>query len=158
MTNTPHDSLGFLLIDAGRRLRRSFEARTAHGLSTAQWRLIVIVTKMGGTSQAQLADLLEIEPISVSRLVDRMEQAGWVVRRPHPNDRRIRLVYPTPQAEAVHVEMRAVADEVYEEALRGLSPGEREALLAALKTVIHNLSDPGSDAAPVAQASRGSAR
>lgn len=90
-------TLGFLLHDAARLLRRRFEGRGAeHGLSAAQWRLMVHVVRHGcGVSQARLAEALEIEPISVSRLVDRMEQGGWVERSPDPQDRRVRLIHPT---------------------------------------------------------------
>ena len=80
------DSLGILLHEAARAVRKAFERRVSrHGLSSAQWRMLVAVTKCAeATTQARLADLLEIEPISVSRLVDRMEASGWVERRPDP--------------------------------------------------------------------------
>jgi DNA-binding MarR family transcriptional regulator len=147
MNDKAHDSLGFLIHDAARWLRREFEARgSQHGLSTAQWRLIVIATKEDGASQAHLAELLEIEPISVSRLVDRMEQAGWVERRPHRCDRRIRMVHPTPKAQEIYGEMRAIASEVYDSALHGLSAEDRAALLHGLRTVIRNLSGTESEA------------
>lgn len=138
-----NDSLGILLHEAARAVRKAFERRVSrHGLSSAQWRMLVTVTKCGeATTQARLADLLEIEPISVSRLVDRMEAAGWVERRPDPQDRRVRLVMPTDRARAVHAEIRAMADEVYGEALAGLTPEQRLALLGGLSRVIANLNE-----------------
>jgi MarR family transcriptional regulator for hemolysin len=85
-----NDQLGFLLHDSARLLRRAFERRAAaYGLSSAQWRLLAHVLRHGSIAQARLADLLEVEAISVSRLIDRMEQAGWVTRLPDPQDRRI---------------------------------------------------------------------
>lgn len=144
------DSLGILLHEAARAVRKAFERRVSrHGLSSAQWRMLVTVTKCAeATTQARLADLLEIEPISVSRLVDRMEASGWVERRPDPLDRRAKLILPTDRARAVHAEIRAMADEVYGEALAGLQPQERTALLAGLSQVISNLNDAATRAAP----------
>ena len=90
------DRLGFLIHDATRLLRKRFEARASGlGLSSAQWRLLVRVAKEEGVAQARLAELLEIEPISVSRLVDRMEEGGWIERRPDATDRRVRMIFPT---------------------------------------------------------------
>jgi DNA-binding MarR family transcriptional regulator len=143
------DSLGMLLHEAARAVRKAFERRVgAHGLSSAQWRMLVTVTKCGeATTQARLADLLEIEPISVSRLVDRMEAGGWVERRPDPNDRRAKLIAPTDRARAVHAEIRAMADEVYGEALAGLPASDRALLLQGLSRVIANLNDAAAVAA-----------
>lgn len=76
------ERLGFLIHDAARLMRKRFETLgRRHGLSSAQWRLLVRVVKDEGVAQARLAELLEVEPISVSRLLDRMEEAGWIERR-----------------------------------------------------------------------------
>ena len=77
MVTDGKDRLGFLIHDAARLLRKRFEAKgSAYGLSAAQWRLLVRLVKEEGVAQARLAELLEIEPISVSRLLDRMEEGG----------------------------------------------------------------------------------
>ena len=82
MSDDSIDRLGLLIHDAARLMRKRFEARASgHGLSSAQWRLLVRAAKEPGVAQARLAELLEIEPISVSRLVDRMEEAGWIKAR-----------------------------------------------------------------------------
>lgn len=141
MTAPGIDQFGLLLHDAARLLRRRFETRGAmHGLSSAQWRLLARVAKESGATQARLAEILEIEPISVSRLVDRMEKAGWVERRPAPDDRRVRLVTPTAKAIAAYASIKAMAADVYDEALAGLDKAERAALAAALAAIIANLS------------------
>ncbi len=76
------DRLGFLIHDSARLLRKRFEAKgSAYGLSAAQWRSLVRLVKEEGVAQARLAELLEIEPISASRLLDRMEEGGWIERR-----------------------------------------------------------------------------
>lgn len=139
---SPTDSLGLLLHEATRNVRKAFERRMEHiGLSSSQWRVMIVVTKCGQASQARLADHLDIEPISVSRMIDRLEAGGWVERRPDPQDRRAKIVTPTERAVAAHAVIRSLADEVYAEALAGLSPMERLALIDGLKTVNANLTE-----------------
>lgn len=134
--------LGLLLHDAARALRRRFDLRaTELGLSTAQWRLLVHLFRCGRITQARLAERLEIEPISVSRLIDRMTELGWVLREPDPNDRRSRIVVPTAKAEEAHAQGLILADGVYEEAMRGMPDDQRHALIASLSHLIGNLSD-----------------
>lgn len=134
------NTLGFLLHDATRLVRKRFELRgQAFGLSSAQWRLLVHLVREGEASQARMGELLEIEPISVSRLIDRMEQAGWVERGADPADRRVRLVRPSEKAIGAFAEVKAVAGEIYEEALQGLSAEDREILMRGLATVAANL-------------------
>lgn len=142
MNTAPQNTLGFLLHDASRLLRRRFEARGAiHGLSSSQWRALVYLVRKGGSAQARLAEFLEVEPISVSRLVDRMEQGGWVYRSPDPQDRRVRIVHATDKAMAAFEEVKDLAGEVYEEALAGFDPAQRAALMEALTRVVTNLQD-----------------
>jgi MarR family transcriptional regulator for hemolysin len=141
MKNSGIQSLGFLLHDAARLVRKRFETRASvHGLSSAQWRLLVNIVREEGAAQARLAELLEIEPISVSRLLDRMEQGGWVERRPHENDRRIRMIYPTEKSRCAFAQVKLLAGEVYEEAQAGMSDKERTALKGGLEKLIENLS------------------
>lgn len=138
----PKESLGFLLNDATRAIRRRFEARAAElGLTSSQWRLVVHLMRNGPMPQVRLAEILEIEPISVSRLVDRMQEAGWVARTPDPNDRRVRIVSPTPKTRAAVAEAKGIADGIYDEALAGLPPGARETLTDTLRQIIQNLSN-----------------
>jgi len=134
--------LGLLLHDAARALRRRFDLRaTELGLSTAQWRLLVHLFRCGRITQARLAERLEIEPISVSRLIDRMTEQGWVLREPDPTDRRSRIVVPTEKARDAYARGLILADGVYEEALRGMPDDQRHAMIASLRQVIGNLSD-----------------
>jgi len=137
----PHESLGFLMHDAARLLRKRFEVQAAElGLTSAQWRLLVNLFKRGPLPQARLAELLEIEPISLSRLVDRMAEAGWVERRPDPSDRRIRIVHATDKTRSTISAARHIADSIYAEALAGLPPDATETMTAMLRQIICNLS------------------
>ena len=142
MTSDGIDRLGFLIHDAQRLLRKRFEIRGAeYGLSAAQWRLLVRVVKDEGVPQARLAEILEIEPISVSRLLDRMEAGGWITRQQDAGDRRVRMIFPTDKSRSVFVAIKSVAGEVYEEALAGLTGEQRRALIGGLGRIVENLSD-----------------
>jgi DNA-binding MarR family transcriptional regulator len=151
MTSDGTDRLGFLIHDAQRLLRKRFEARAAaYGLSTAQWRLLVRLVKDEGSTQARLAEHLEIEPISVSRLLDRMETGGWVARRQDASDRRVRMIFPTDKSREAFQAVKAIAGEIYDEALVGLSDRERRSLIQGLSRLVENLSDgETASAAPV---------
>lgn len=146
------DRLGFLLHDAARLLRKRFEARASGlGLSAAQWRLLVRVAKENGVAQARLAELLEIEPISVSRLVDRMAEGGWIERRADAADRRVRMIFPTEKARDAYAGVKNLAGEVYEDALAGLPADDRVVLVKGLIKMIENLSDGDVSACPPAK-------
>ncbi|MGX8008067.1 MarR family winged helix-turn-helix transcriptional regulator [Mesorhizobium sp. ORM8.1] len=136
------DRLGFLIHDVQRLMRKRFETRARGlGLSSAQWRLMVRVAKEEGITQARLAELLEIEPISVSRLVDRMEEGGWIERRQDATDRRVRMIFPTEKTTAAYTDVKSLAGEVYEQSLTGVSPEDRRVLIRVLDTIVQNLTD-----------------
>lgn len=89
MADFEHDLL-FLLHDVARLLRVDADKRArAHGMTRAQWGILIWLEREPGISQKELAELLEVEPITVARLVDRLERRGMVERRPDPRDRRI---------------------------------------------------------------------
>jgi MarR family transcriptional regulator, transcriptional regulator for hemolysin len=151
-------SFGFLLHDIARLMRKRFDQRARSlGLTRAQWQVLAHLARHEGINQAGLAEILEIEPITVGRLIDRMEEAGWVERRAHPNDRRARLLYLTAKARPVFDRMLALAEGVREEALAGLSETKREHLMNTLMAIHSNLSDRstiGPEDAPAAQVQR----
>lgn len=133
--------LGFLLHEVSRLVRSKIEARAGvHGLSEAQLRLLFRLWKEEGATQARLAQILEVEPISISRLLDRMEQGGWIERRQDPQDRRVRMIFTTAQTKRVRGAVKDVAADVYEEALAGVPEETREALFEGLQAMARNLS------------------
>ncbi|MFO1140793.1 MAG: MarR family transcriptional regulator [Amaricoccus sp.] len=137
---TPYP-LGFLLKDASRLLRRRFEREIQDiPMTTAQLQIVAQLSRNEGIGQAGLAGLLDIEPMTLSRHVDRMEAAGLVERRQDPNDRRARQLFTTEKSRELLAPMRARAAEVYDQAQEGLSAEERAALVAALEHIIRNLS------------------
>ena len=142
MAYDPERSFGFLLHDIARLLRKKFDQRARGlGLSRAQWQLLVHLSRHEGINQSGLAEILEIENITVGRLIDRMEEAGWVERRPDPDDRRARLLHTTEKVAPVMERMRELAEATRNEALAGLSPTQRDALLDTLIQVRGNLSE-----------------
>ncbi|MGH7152572.1 MAG: MarR family winged helix-turn-helix transcriptional regulator [Acetobacteraceae bacterium] len=89
MTEFQRDLL-FLLHDVARLLRVDADKRArAHGMTRAQWAILIWLERQPGITQKELAELLEVEPITVARLIDRLEARGMVERRPDPKDRRI---------------------------------------------------------------------
>ena len=131
-------------------LRRRFERESRDiPMTTAQLQIVARLKVRDGMTQAELASLLDIEPMTLSRHLDRMEAAGLVERRPCPNDRRARRVVVTDKARALLDPMRERALVLYEEAQAGLSPEERAALIAGLNTVIANLSAADAEEEPL---------
>jgi DNA-binding MarR family transcriptional regulator len=94
--------LMFLLHDVARLIRVDADKRArAHGMTRAQWGILIWLERQPGLSQKELAELLEVEPITVARLIDRLEARGMVERRPDPKDRRIWRLHLRPPAHPV---------------------------------------------------------
>ena len=142
-------SFGFLLYDSARLLRRDFDRRArAIGLTRAQWSVLAHLSRNEGINQTGLADILDIEPITLGRLIDRLQDAGWVERRPHATDRRVYLLYLTPKVRPVIEQIRALAAETKAVALAGVSAAEQERVVAILARIRANLSEkPAADRA-----------
>jgi MarR family transcriptional regulator, transcriptional regulator for hemolysin len=99
-----HRDLLFLLHDVARLLRVDADKRARlHGMTRAQWAILIRLDRQPGLSQKELSELLEVEPITVARLIDRLEARGMVERRPDPRDRRIwRLHLLRPASDVLH--------------------------------------------------------
>jgi DNA-binding MarR family transcriptional regulator len=108
-------------------------------LNRSEASLLVHVFYEPGINQAGVANLLEMETISIVRLVDGLEQAGLVERRPHVSDRRFRTLWLTPAGEDAVARIRKVAETVRAEALEGIPPAECERLIDMLATIRSNL-------------------
>jgi MarR family transcriptional regulator, transcriptional regulator for hemolysin len=149
MTQSSLDrSFGFLLHDIARLMRKRYEQRARPlGLTRAQWQVLAHLQRHEGINQSGLADLLEIEPITIARLLDRMEEAGLVERRADPADRRARRLFLTERAQPMLERGRVLGDEVRAEAFIGLDAAERESLIDMLLRVRGNLSEKRGDAA-----------
>ena len=136
----PTHSVGFLPSHTARLLRMSFDERARTlGLTRAQWRVLARLAYSEGARQTTLAELLEVEPITLSRHLDRMEEAGFDERRPDPQDRRARCLYLTDKARPVLERMRALGREVQAEALAGLGDEAERQIIALLEGMRPNL-------------------
>ncbi|MDE3738661.1 DNA-binding MarR family transcriptional regulator [Metapseudomonas resinovorans] len=135
------ENFGFLLADVSRLMRRSFERRlTGSTLTLSQARALAHISRNEGCRQVELADQLEVKPITLARLLDQLEQAGLVERRPDPEDRRAYRLYLREKAEQALLDIREVAAATHAEALRHLSGAEADALASALRKMRENLS------------------
>jgi DNA-binding MarR family transcriptional regulator len=134
------DSLGFLLNDIARLMRKRFDVRARRiGVTRAQWHTLSILKRNEGCNQGMLADLLEVEPITVGRMIDRLEEAGLVERRRDPADRRVWRIHLTEKAQPVLIELRDIADTMIDEVMEGVDPDDRIRMHAALKALRTNL-------------------
>ena len=141
MTIDLEKRFGFLVVDVGRLYGKRYDelAKSSLELTRAQCRMIAYLAHYGDMNQASLAERLEVAPISAGRLLERMEEGGWVVRTPNPEDRRELLVSLTPKAEGALNGARRVGDEVQAEALAGFTPEEAEQFSGMLQRVRANL-------------------
>lgn len=138
----PQPTLGFVLNDVARFLRRRFEQNArASGLelTRAQWQALAWLSRGEGLQQNQLADQLEVEPITLARLLDRLQAQGLIERRRHPTDRRAWQLFLTPAAHPIVARMHEIGDRTRQEALAGLGDEERAVLLRSLSLMRKNL-------------------
>lgn len=134
------DSLGFLISDISRLMRKRFDERARLiGATRPQWRTLAMLSRNEGINQGGLADLLEIEPITLCRMIDRLEEVGKVERRRDPDDRRAWRIYLTDKARPMLDQLRAIADELMAEALTGIDDPGRAAMTAQLNIMRANL-------------------
>ncbi len=135
------DSLAFLLGDTSRLLRRRFDAKARSlGVSRAQWQVLFALSRNEGINQTGLAEYLEVETITLCRMVDRLEEAALVERRADPADRRAWRLHLTATAHPLLEKLRGIGEEVVDEARAGLDPATVAAVMAALVAIRTNLS------------------
>jgi MarR family transcriptional regulator, transcriptional regulator for hemolysin len=129
----PDEHIGFMISDVARLLRTVFDRRVRKlGLTRAQWLALTRLHRRPGSSQSELAEMMEVERATAGRLIDRLQSKGWVVRRADAGDRRINRIYLTPEAERVHKRIWRVAEATIADALADLSSREAGQLLKLL--------------------------
>jgi DNA-binding MarR family transcriptional regulator len=135
------ERFGFLISDVGRLVGKRFDdlARLSIDLTRAQCRALAYLSHYGDINQARLADLLEVAPISAGRLLDRMEEGGWIERIGNPRDRREKQIRLTEKAERTLDDAKRVGDQIAAEGLSGLTDEEAKQLIALLQRVRGNL-------------------
>ena len=135
-------NIGAMLHDVARLIRRRFERRARHtglALTRHQARTLLYIARNEGLSQAAIATMLEIEPIALVRLLDRMHEEGLVDRRSHPTDRRVRTLWLTTVGWSAVERVLAINAEIREEACAGLNQEVRDTLMSTLNHMMGNL-------------------
>ena len=135
------ENIGTMLSQVARLLRREFDARArAIGVTRPQWQVLILVHRNAGINQGGLAELLEVEPITLSRMIDRLQEAQLVERRPDPADRRAWRLFLTSKGDELLAKLMPLAQETYEFSVEGVSDEDRERMMAALLRMRANLS------------------
>jgi MarR family transcriptional regulator, transcriptional regulator for hemolysin len=140
----PSRTLGFVINDVARLMRKRFEQRAraaSLGLTRAQAAVLANLARQEGINQVSLAQILELEPITLARLLDRLQAARLIERRPDPKDRRAHLLYLTEAAYPLLDRIFALAAEVHEDALARVAEPQRGLLLDTLITMKANLTE-----------------
>lgn len=134
----PERSTGFLLRDNSRFMKAAFNERVS-GLTQAQWGALARLSRHQGLNQVGLADLLEVQPITVARLIDKLVGLGVVERRPDPNDRRAQQLFLTGKAQPLLDQMWEAGDEILDHAYAGFTEEERMQCVEMLVRMRNNL-------------------
>lgn len=135
-------TFGFLIHDVSRLLKRRFERAARHTglpITRRQAAVMLYIARHQGVSQAEVATWLDIEPIALVRMLDKLHEESLVERRAHPTDRRVRTLWLTPGADRVVDRILDINLAIREEAFAGLASGTRDAMIAALGSVKDNL-------------------
>ena len=115
--------IAITLVDVARMLRTYADQRARQfGISRAQWVVLMRLHRSEGLKQSELAEILDLQPISLTRLLDRLSDSGLIERRADPNDRRANRLYLTPAARPLLKQLTALGDEMMETVLQNVDP------------------------------------
>lgn len=129
------------LAETSRMLRRQFNRRAATvGATSAQWRAMFRLAREPGMKQVELAERLDVEPITAGRTIDRLEEAGLVERRRDPVDRRVWRLYLTDKADPLIEQLKSVAEDVLVRTMAGIDADEIAGLRNVLQRIRENVS------------------
>jgi MarR family transcriptional regulator for hemolysin len=137
---TKNREILFLISDVGRLLRTYADQKARRfGQTRAQWAVLLRLERLEGLKQSDLAEDLDIQPITLTRLVDRLCDNGLIERRADPNDRRAKRLYLTPAARPLLEQISNQVEELAEQVLAGLDPAAIESVLSQLGLARENL-------------------
>lgn len=136
------ETFGFVATDVARLLRKRFDAAARDmGVTGPQWRMLLLIARNPGIRQAGLAEMLDVEPITTCRMVDRLEQAELVERRRDPEDRRAWQLFLTSTATPLIEALQDCGALLVDRALRDLHDDEKTILMGLMTRVRDNLGD-----------------
>ena len=134
------ETLPFEIGETAHALRRAFDRRAASlGVTRAQWKVLFRLKREPGMKQVELADKLDVEPITLCRIIDRLEESGLVERRRDPTDRRAWQLFLTDASEPISKKLRALGDELIDEAFAGIARSDVEIARSVMSRVRENL-------------------
>lgn len=137
---TRETSIGYLVHEVARLMRRRFEEEAStHGFTLPQWRALAEIFRNPGIAQVGLAAALDVDQMTVSGIVSRLEKRGLIERYADPNDSRAKLARLTPAGTELVTRAKNVGRALYEEALTGLTEQDRETVARSLRLIRDNL-------------------
>jgi MarR family transcriptional regulator, transcriptional regulator for hemolysin len=140
MTVTTKREIAFSINDVARLLRTHADQKAAcFGLTRAKWAVLARLDRYEGLKQNELAEMLDLQPISLTRLLDGLSENGLIERRSCPDDRRANRLFLTPAARPLLERLSNLGEELMSTALAGLDQSETTALLASLTAIKENL-------------------
>ena len=133
------ETVPFEIGETARALRKAFDRKAVGlGVTRAQWKVLFRLERQPGLRQIELADLLDVEPITLTRILDRLEEAGLVERTPDPADRRAWRLHVTARARPLIEKLKAVGADLVADAFAGIDPKDIEIARQVLSRVREN--------------------
>src|SRR6201999_3797954 len=141
MPRGPVDSNFLFTLGEVQRLMRLYADKQAarHGITRAQWAVLAKVERAEGLKQTELAELMEMQPITLTRLIDKLCDNGWIERRGDENDRRVNRLYLRKAARPLLGKLSGLRSELTATALDGINPSDAHRLLAQLESIKENV-------------------
>jgi DNA-binding MarR family transcriptional regulator len=134
------ENIGSLLSQVSRLFRRRFDERARKiGVTRPQWQVLSLLKRHQGINQGGLAELLEVEPITLGRMIDRLQEAGLVERRADPADRRAWRLHMTDKGNGLIESLIPYAEQTFAQALSGFSAEEEAVMMDLLDRMRANL-------------------
>jgi MarR family transcriptional regulator, transcriptional regulator for hemolysin len=139
-TYSKNREFAFILNDVARLLRTYADHKAAQfGTTRAQWSVLVRLDRAEGLNQSELAEMLDLQPITLTRLLDKLCDSGLIERRPDPGDRRAKRLFLTPAARPLLEHLGSLGEEIMTTVLQGVEPQAVEQMIGQLDAVRENL-------------------
>ena len=130
----------FTIMDVARLLKTYADQRARQfGISRAQWAVLVRIDRNEGLKQSELAEQMDMQPITLTRLIDKLCDAGWIERRSDASDRRVNRLYLRKAARPLLGKLGGLRSELTATALEGINPADAHRLLAQLEAIKENV-------------------
>ncbi|CUR52328.1 putative MarR family transcriptional regulator [Nitrosotalea devaniterrae] len=142
------NSIGFVVYSASKMMQKAFdlELRDKIGINLAQSKVIFALYMQSGPTQRELADKIGIESPTLVPIIDKLEEDGYVKRKPDANDRRIKRIYTTPKTDSLWDSMMECAGQIRKISTKDLSDQEIKSALGVVKKITENLTEHLGDA------------